>query len=213
MEQDNRFARIRLGDGSWSELRPGDVIGTGAKATLRIADPEMGPAHAVVTESNNNLYLHAIRGLLWVSRRPYVDVSLAPGVRVALSSSTSFEVRALHGKEDVDVEEWPERPALRLELAPDQAFIGHGDGPRCELHGDMARLLWILHRHPTGIDRQTLHRHLWPGRGAQGSLTVLCQSIRALLQQHGVRPDIVASWNGRYWLNKRPADAVVPFDP
>ena len=86
------FAQLRLPDGSTAELSPGDVVGRLATAALRLDDPRVSEAHALVSLRGSDLKLLALRGILAVDRKQRTEVTLDPGVKVALARDLVLEV-------------------------------------------------------------------------------------------------------------------------
>jgi pSer/pThr/pTyr-binding forkhead associated (FHA) protein len=70
------YCRIRLSDGRVVDLGPGDIIGRLETATLRINEPQLSEAHALVSLRGEQLVLLALRGVVSVGGRP---VSSAAG--------------------------------------------------------------------------------------------------------------------------------------
>lgn len=71
---------------------PGDLIGRMARAALRIEDPRISEAHALVSLRGTELRLLALRGRLGVDGRPVSSARLFPGQRVVLSGFFALRV-------------------------------------------------------------------------------------------------------------------------
>lgn len=76
--------RLRVGDASYT-LRPGDIIGRGARSTLRIDDPAISEAHAMVSQRRGKLVLLSLRRLLSVGGRHRQQVELGQGSAIELA--------------------------------------------------------------------------------------------------------------------------------
>ncbi|MCB9742705.1 MAG: FHA domain-containing protein [Alphaproteobacteria bacterium] len=87
--------RLRLPDGSVDHLGPGDIIGRTWTAALRLDDPGVSEAHALVSLRGETLKLLALRGRFLVDGQPSVDVDLAPGQHLRISQETELVVEAV----------------------------------------------------------------------------------------------------------------------
>lgn len=110
--------RFATPDGSEITLAPGELVGRMAGAALRIEDPRISEAHAMVSLRGAELKLLALRGRLSVDGRPESAVRLVPGARVVLAGFYALTVRAAVLPDEV----------IMLELAD-------GDG---EIHGPLS---------------------------------------------------------------------------
>jgi len=84
--------RVEGPSGESVELQPGDVIGRTWRAALRIDDPRVSEAHAMVSLRGGALRLLALRGGMAVDRRRTNDVELVAGVTVHLASGLALHV-------------------------------------------------------------------------------------------------------------------------
>lgn len=84
--------RIRLADGEVRHLTVGEVIGRSWNAALRLPDPRISEAHALVSLRGSVLKLLALRGRFAIAGKPLQEVDLTPGLIVWLTSDLSFEV-------------------------------------------------------------------------------------------------------------------------
>jgi hypothetical protein len=66
-------------------LRPGDLIGRSPRATLRLDDPRISEAHALVSLRQLDLKLIVLRGRFTVDGKARAEVVLAPGQRIVLA--------------------------------------------------------------------------------------------------------------------------------
>ena len=92
--------RVRLsfeaGEGEVREvvLEPGDMVGRMATCALRLDDPRISEAHALVSRRREGLVLLALRGRLSVDGKPRTRVALEVGKRIVLASFLSVTVVA-----------------------------------------------------------------------------------------------------------------------
>jgi hypothetical protein len=76
-------------------LRPGNLIGRLSTATLRVLDPRVSEAHALLVLRGRTLQLLALRGVLTIDGVPEDTIILAPGQRVGLADGLTLEVDEL----------------------------------------------------------------------------------------------------------------------
>lgn len=88
-------ARFRYADGQLVELGPGDIIGRLPTAALRINDPRVSEAHALVSLRGGRLKLLALRGRFLIDGIPQSEVDLAPGLVVELARDLPLQVVAV----------------------------------------------------------------------------------------------------------------------
>lgn len=132
----------RIEDGPSVTLYPGDFIGRLRTAALRVDDPRVSEAHALISLRDGELRLLALRGVLAVNRQRVNDAVLVPGLKVRLAKDLHLHI-------------------LSVDL-PDTALgVAIDDLPAQLLLGSSASLL--LHPEP-GLVR-AYHRdaaaHLW----------------------------------------------------
>lgn len=108
------FVRVRLSDLSTVELAPEAVIGRMRSATLRLNDPSISEAHAMVSLRGSVLKLLALRGRFMVDGAPQSEVVLREGQRIELGARVLLDV--------LTVSIPPEVLALRAEGLPLQAL-------------------------------------------------------------------------------------------
>ena len=91
--------RARVGlvlpDGTEAGLHPGDLIGRSHAAALRLQDPRVSEAHALVSLRGGVLKLLGLRGRLAVGTSPLTEVTLAPGQEVWLARGVSLGVSSV----------------------------------------------------------------------------------------------------------------------
>lgn len=74
---------------------PGDIIGRMPRSALRIEDPRISEAHALVSLRGAGLKLLALRGRLGVGGKPLTEVALTVGSRVLLGGFYPLIVTAV----------------------------------------------------------------------------------------------------------------------
>jgi len=159
--------RVRLADGREHSLLPGDVIGRMPRAALRIEDPRISDAHALVSLRGAELKLLALRGRMSVDGRPTSAVTLTTGARVVLGGFLALNVL------DVSL---PERVFALTISAPGQDDLGplaidgvtavHADVPPRVVAGfdpDAALIAWVDDSGAFLRPRDEPDRHLGPG--------------------------------------------------
>lgn len=87
--------RLRLPDASHALLLPGDLIGRTWTAALRVDDPHVSEAHAMLSLRGGSLVLLALRGRFLVDGKPVQDAELAVGQTLSLSPETDLVVEAV----------------------------------------------------------------------------------------------------------------------
>jgi len=90
-------ARFRLPSGEEVELEPGDIVGRMPRCDLRIEDPRISEAHALVSLRGPTLKLLVLRGRISVGGKTVTEVALSAGQRFLLGGFyplivTSFSV-------------------------------------------------------------------------------------------------------------------------
>lgn len=83
------------------ELPPESIIGRMANAQLRVDDPRISEAHALVSLRGTELRLLALRGRMSVNGKPVTDVRLTVGLRIVLAGCYPLEVCAVRLPEEV----------------------------------------------------------------------------------------------------------------
>jgi hypothetical protein len=94
-------ARVLTDEGREYLLAPEALVGRATYATLRIDDPRVSEAHAIVSLRGAELKLLGLRGRMSVDGKPRADVTLAPGVRVVLAGWFGITVVAVSLPEDL----------------------------------------------------------------------------------------------------------------
>jgi hypothetical protein len=84
-----------LPDGGRVSLAPGAIIGRMAGAALRLSDPRISEAHALVTVRGTDLRLLALRGRMSVGGHVTGAVTLTPGLRIVLAGFFPLSVLAV----------------------------------------------------------------------------------------------------------------------
>ncbi len=88
-------ATFRLPDGSTERLWAGDIIGRTWSAALRLDDPEISEAHAMLSLRGEQLWLLALRRRFHVAGRPSDAVILTPELGVRLAARIELTVLAV----------------------------------------------------------------------------------------------------------------------
>ncbi|MCC6624354.1 MAG: FHA domain-containing protein [Deltaproteobacteria bacterium] len=114
-------ARFRGPDGGLVDLGPGDIIGRLPTAALRINDPRVSEAHALVSLRAGALKLLALRGRFLVDGAPQTEVTLASGLVVELAHGLPLTVLAIVLPSAVVAIEGPGVP--RQLLPPVASFV------------------------------------------------------------------------------------------
>lgn len=83
---------LRLPDGSQVELLPGDLIGRTAAAALRLDDPRVSEAHAMLSLRGGELRLLALRRMVALDGKPIAELVLQRGQRVQLARDLELVV-------------------------------------------------------------------------------------------------------------------------
>lgn len=86
---------FRLPNGESRDLTSGEFIGRSWNAALRLADPRISEAHAMVSLRGNTLKLLALRGRFAVDDKPLQEVELRVGLVIWLASDLRLEVTDL----------------------------------------------------------------------------------------------------------------------
>lgn len=153
------LVHFRLPDGSTDVLGPGDVIGRMWTASLRLDDPGVSEAHALISLRGETLKLLALRGRFMVDGQLSTEVDLRPGQKIQLSQETELVVTDVILPMEVMAIEGDGLPrqvlvgpcALRLKPHPqllpgyeataDAVLWGTGDGWRLRIGHTPARAL------------------------------------------------------------------------
>jgi hypothetical protein len=86
------FVTLELPDGTQERLAPGEIVGRTWTAALRLDDPAVSEAHAMVSLRGDALKFLALRGRFLVDGQPLAEVDLAEGQTIALSHHTVLRV-------------------------------------------------------------------------------------------------------------------------
>lgn len=87
--------RFRLPSGQTADACPGDLVGRLWSAAVRLDDPRLSEAHALVSLRGSTLKLLALRGALAVGGIAVTEVVLRPGITIALVQDLALEVLAV----------------------------------------------------------------------------------------------------------------------
>jgi pSer/pThr/pTyr-binding forkhead associated (FHA) protein len=83
---------FQLPDGSLIKAPPGAILGRLSSATVRIDDPRVSEAHALVSLRGSELKLLSLRGGLQVDGQRAADVPLVAGQQIQLARGVSLKV-------------------------------------------------------------------------------------------------------------------------
>lgn len=83
---------LALPDGTHAHLNPGDIIGRMASAALRVDDPRVSEAHALVSLRGERLVLLALRGALLRNGKPQSSIELAADSEIVLAAGLTLKV-------------------------------------------------------------------------------------------------------------------------
>lgn len=135
--------QVQLSSGSTYVLGPGDVIGRMAAAALHLDDPRISEAHAMVSLRGDALQLLALRGRFSVEGVPRAEVTLRPGLRVALARGLELEVQTIVLPEQVLALEGDDLPRQVLQGVHSLFSAPHA---RLEsgFHGDADAWFWSV---------------------------------------------------------------------
>lgn len=89
------YVRLRAPDGHRADVPPGGLIGRLPSAVLRLEDPLVSEAHALVSLRGRKLKLLALRGALEVDGKRLHEVVLEVGQRILLAQGVALEVEAV----------------------------------------------------------------------------------------------------------------------
>ncbi len=83
---------FELPSGELREVAAGEIIGRSWNAALRLADPRISEAHAMVSLRGSTLRLIALRGRFALDGQPLQDLELRPGLEVVFATGLSLRV-------------------------------------------------------------------------------------------------------------------------
>jgi hypothetical protein len=112
------WARLEGPEGQVADLQPGDIIGRTHRSALRLDDPRISEAHALVSLRGGRLKLLALRGALAVGRQRLAELELAAGLTVHLAKGAAVHV-------------------LGVSLPPVLMAVAVGDAPPVALMGSV----------------------------------------------------------------------------
>ena len=105
-------------NGQRESLGPGAIIGRMPQASLRVDDPRISEAHALVSLRGAQLKLLALRGRLSVDGKPRTDTTLTPGLRITLAGFYRLTVESVVLPDQVF--------AIALDQPPHDIIGAHG---------------------------------------------------------------------------------------
>lgn len=86
------LVRFRTPDGDLVDVPPGGIIGRSPGAALRLDDPLVSEAHALVSLRGRKLKLLTLRGYMEVDGKRLPEIVLEPGQRILLAQGVAVEV-------------------------------------------------------------------------------------------------------------------------
>jgi hypothetical protein len=89
------FVRFRLSDGQTAQVSPGGLIGRASSAELKIANPEVSEAHALISLRGHQLHMLSLRRWIILEGERCSAIALKPGQRIFLSQNVVLEVEAV----------------------------------------------------------------------------------------------------------------------
>jgi len=92
----NAWVSVRIGEGQAQRLDVGAIIGRAPWAALRIDEPSISEAHALVSLRGSGLRLLALRGRLVHKKKRVSDVELRARAQVTLGPGILLEVIEIH---------------------------------------------------------------------------------------------------------------------
>ena len=95
-EVDPGSVELRLPSGEVHTLFHGDLIGRLWSAALRLDDPRISEAHAMISNRGREMKLMALRGRFFAQGQSVTDVALHPGLVVSLAPGLDVEVTAVN---------------------------------------------------------------------------------------------------------------------
>jgi hypothetical protein len=107
-------AHLRLPDGTLAVLEHGDLVGRLWSAALRVDDPRVSEAHAMVSLRGGELWLLALRRMVAVDGKPVSEVALAPGVAIELAPGLVVQVETVELPAEILAVRAPGMPTLAL---------------------------------------------------------------------------------------------------
>lgn len=143
-------------------LAPESIIGRMTSAALRVDDPRISEAHALISLRGDDLQLLALRGRVSVDGKPTSAVALTPGLRIVLAGFFPLVVRdvALPDRVPAVIPPAPGAPFPALGVVAffpgDDAPLRHGFDPAAAAH------LWSV-----GLEGATLRLRAGPVRDAR----------------------------------------------
>lgn len=206
--------RFRLPDGTTAEVAEGGLIGRAATAQLRLEDPGVSEAHALVSLRARELRILALRGRVLVNDAPVAEATLRPRLRVGLGPNVVLVVEEVEaGSAAVPVTPTAGEPAraVRIELAEGWVSIREGEDPPLVLGGNQAELVRMLAEAAEPMHWSEIARWFWPERDQprwRERFDATVKEVRAKMRDHRVRGDLVWSWDGSYRLQLRAGDEV-----
>jgi hypothetical protein len=211
--------QLLLPDGTVAYLSPGDVIGRMWTAELRLDDPGISEAHALISLRGHALKLLALRGRFLVNDQPETEVDLAEGQRLRLSRETTLTVASVTLPDAVlaiEGDGMPQqilagtcalwiRPAPRLargyDPRADALLWTSGESWRLRLANEPAQTLhpnteWTIGEHTFRVVALPLSQagqpHTIRQQGVDAPLTIIAQYDTVQIHRAGSAPTLLS---------------------
>ena len=210
------LVRFQLAGAAVVEVGEGGIIGRGLTAQLRLADPGVSEAHALVTLRGRELRIMALRGRVVINDVPVSEATLRVGQRVVLSAGTALTVVA------VEVPPVVAEPMLStvggetrlvvVQVGAGTVRIQEGLDPPLQLGGNQAELIRLLTDAAEPMHWSQIARYFWPERDQikwRERFDAMMKEVRGKFRNHRIRGDLVWSWDGSYSLKLNDGDVVV----
>jgi hypothetical protein len=136
------FARLRLPDERIVEARPGDFVGRLPSAAVRVNDPRISEAHAIISLRQRTLRLLSLRGRFAVDGIACSEVALDVGRVIQLAPGLSLTVVALGLPDAVLGIEGPRLPPQVLSPVSSLRLTPAGPDLLPTLHPDADAHIW-----------------------------------------------------------------------
>lgn len=189
--------RFRLSGDRLIDAAPGDLVGRLPSAAVRLNDPRISEAHALVSLRGKNLHLLALRGRFAVGGAVTSDVVLAPGMVIQLAPGLDLVVVAVTMQEAVLGLEGPIVP--RQILPPVASLYAETGAVVSGFAPDASALLWTAGR--------TLHLRI-PG---EDDTLLLAGSTFAVGARGGYRVVSIALVDAEVSPTERSTDMDAPL--
>ncbi len=208
--------RFRLAGGTVVDVGEGGINGRGLSAQLRLTDPGVSEAHALVTLRGRELRIMALRGRVVINDVPVSEATLRVGQRVVLSAGTVVTVVGVEVPpavaEPMLATVGGEARLVVVQLGAGTVRIQEGDDPAVQLGGNQAELFRLLADASEPMHWSQIARYFWPERDQikwRERFDAMMKEVRGKFRDHRIRGDLLWSWDGSYSLKLNEGDVVV----